>query len=148
GREHDLAEMAALLRGGSRLVTLTGPGGVGKTRLGIEVAGELLDAFADGVFLVELAPLSDAALVASLIAQVLGVQELGRRTPIEGLRDYLRRRNILLLLDNFEHVVAAAPLVADLLAWSPGLAVLATSREPLRLRGEREWGVVPLALPD
>jgi predicted ATPase/transcriptional regulator with XRE-family HTH domain len=147
GRECEMSEISALLRNGARLVTLTGPGGVGKTRLGIEVADSLLEDFADGVFLVELAPLTDPELVPSSIAQALGVLDLGGRTLVEELREHLRPRSVLLLLDNFEHVVAAAPLVADLLAMSPDLRVLATSREPLRIRGEREYDVKPLALP-
>jgi predicted ATPase/DNA-binding NarL/FixJ family response regulator/transcriptional regulator with XRE-family HTH domain len=154
GRETELAEVRALLKGAARLVTLIGPGGVGKTRLGIEVASTLVaprassgEDFEDGAFLVELASLSDSALVASSIAQALGVRDLGRRTVVDGLRNHLRHRNILLLLDNFEQVVEAAPLVADLLAISPGLKVLVTSREALRLRGEHEYDVSPLPLP-
>jgi predicted ATPase/transcriptional regulator with XRE-family HTH domain len=147
GRERELGEIRALLRDSARLVTLTGSGGVGKTRVAVEVAGALLDDFADGVFLVELAPLSDPALVPSAITQAFGRRDQGGRTLLEGLKEYLRSRSLLLLLDNFEHIVTTAPLIAELLAASPRLAVLATSREPLRLRGEREYGVMPLALP-
>ena len=148
GRERELAEISTLVRDGARLVTLTGPGGVGKSRLGVEVAANLLDDFADGTFLVELASSSDAAHVPSAIAQAIGLQDLGGRTVLESLAEYLRGRGMLLLLDNFEHVVSVATLVADLLATSPGLMVLVTSREPLRLRGEQEYAVAPLALPD
>jgi predicted ATPase/class 3 adenylate cyclase/DNA-binding CsgD family transcriptional regulator len=149
GRERDVDGVRqALLRAEARLVTLTGPGGTGKTRLGLQVAAEVIDQFGDGVFFVELAPISDPTLVPSAIAQVLGVRDMGGRPIVESLKEYLRRRSLLLVLDNFEQIVLAAPTVADLLASSPGLRVLVTSREPLRLRGEREYAVPPLALPD
>jgi predicted ATPase len=148
GRERAVAEVCAFLRGGARLVTLTGPGGTGKTRLSLQVAAELPDSFDHGVFLVELAPISDPALVPSTIAQVLGLRDLGGRPVLESLKEHLRIRSILLVLDNFEQILPAAPVVADLLATSPGLRVLVTSREPLRLRGEREYAVPPLTLPD
>jgi predicted ATPase/class 3 adenylate cyclase len=149
GRDADVpAVRSLLLRDGVRLVTLTGPGGTGKTRLGLQVAAELVDHFEHGVFLVELAPISDPSLVPSAIAHVLGVRDMGGRTALEGIKDYLRSRSILLVLDNFEQILAAATIVVDLLAVSPGLKVLVTSRAPLRLRGEREHAVPPLALPD
>jgi predicted ATPase/class 3 adenylate cyclase len=148
GRERELAEVRRLFGDGARLVTLTGPGGTGKTRLGLQVAAELLDDFEHGAFLVELAPISDPALVASTIAQALGVRDVGSRPVMDTLKEYLRARSLLLLLDNFEQVVAAAPIVADILAACPGLAALVTSREPLRVRGEREYAVPPLALPE
>jgi predicted ATPase/transcriptional regulator with XRE-family HTH domain len=147
GRERELSEVAMLLRGGARLVTLTGPGGVGKTRLAVEVAAAMADEVADGVVLAELASLGDSALVATTIGRAFGLHEQRGRTAVEGLRAYVAGRRLLLLLDNFEHVVEAAPLVADLLASSPGLLVLVTSREPLRLRGEREYDLLPLAVP-
>jgi non-specific serine/threonine protein kinase len=137
-----------LLQDGARLVTLTGPGGTGKTRLGLQVAADLVPSFADGVFLVELAAVTDPALVPSTIAQVLGVRDPGSRPALDGLKEYLRRKSLLLLLDNFEQIVPAGPAVAELLACSPGLTVLVTSREPLYLRGEREFPVPPLPLPE
>jgi len=148
GREHELTEVRKLFEDGARLVTLTGPGGTGKTRLGLQVTADLLDDFEHGVFLVELAPISDPALVAPTIAQTLGVRDVGNRPIVDALKEHLRGRSALLLLDNFEQVLPAAPVVADLLAACPGLALLATSREPLRLRGEHEYAVPPLALPD
>ena len=150
GREHEVAAVRALLLGeGVRLVTLTGPGGIGKTRLGLQVAAELSEHFGDGVFFVSLAPISDPALVAPTIARALNLREIerGTRPPEEILEAYLAGKRVLLLLDNFEQVTAAAPLVADLLAQCPGLSALVTSREPLHLRGEREYPLPPLALP-
>jgi predicted ATPase/DNA-binding CsgD family transcriptional regulator len=149
GREQAVDDVRRLLlHDGARLVTLTGPGGTGKTRLGLQVAADLVDQFAEGAFLVELAPISDPRLVPATIAQVLGVRDMGNRPVLESLKEHLRRRSILLVLDNFEQILSAAPVVADLLATCPGLRVLVTSREPLRLRGEREYAVPPLALPD
>src|SRR5688572_21526390 len=148
GREREVAEVSAVLRGGARLVTLTGAGGTGKTRLAFKVAAELLDDFEHGVFPVELAPIGDPALVPSTIARALGVADAGGRPVVEALKDYLSRRSLLLVPDNFEHLLPATPLLAELLASSAGFKVLATSREPLRVRGEREYAVLPLALPD
>jgi predicted ATPase/class 3 adenylate cyclase/DNA-binding CsgD family transcriptional regulator len=148
GREHEVDAVRRLLLGAeSRLVTLTGPGGTGKTRLSIQVAADLMDRVADGVFLVELAPIRDPALVPTAIAQVLGVRDMGNRPVLESLRDHLRQRSVLLVLDNFEQILPAASVVAELLASCPRLLVLVTSREPLRLRGEREFAVPPLAMP-
>ncbi len=155
GREHELATAVSILRhqetepdsgAGTRLLTLTGPGGVGKTRLALAVAAEVAPSYIDGVHLVELAPVQDAGLVPSTIAQALGVRPTGDETPPAVLVRYLRGRRALLLLDNFEHVLAAATLVADLLAACPHLRVLVTSRSRLRLRGERELPVPPLSL--
>ena len=148
GREQEVTEVRGLIQNGARLVTLTGPGGTGKTRLSLQVGAELVDQFDDGVFLVELAPLTDPSLVPSTIAQVLGVQDVSGRPVLDGLKEYLRSRSLLLVLDNFEQIVVAGPVVGDLLAASPGLSVLVTSREPLRIRGEREFAIPPLALPD
>jgi predicted ATPase/class 3 adenylate cyclase len=147
GREREVAELTRLLRGNARLVTLTGPGGIGKTRLSVQVAADLLEDFEHGVFLIELAPISDHALVPATIAQVLGLRELGDRSMLDGLTDYLRSRRILLLLDNLEQILAVAPVLASLMVASAGLSMLVTSREPLRVRGEHEYAVPPLALP-
>ncbi len=121
-----------------RLLTLTGPGGVGKTRLALAVAEHVAGDFADGVVLVELAPLRDAALVPSAVAQALGVREVAGQPLPELIAEHLRERNVLLVLDNVEHLLSGARLVADLLGRCPQLKVLATSRVRLRLRGERE----------
>jgi predicted ATPase/class 3 adenylate cyclase len=131
-----------------RLLTLTGPGGTGKTRLSLQAAASLLEDFPDGVYFVNLAPITDPALVASTIAQVLEVRETTGRPSLESLKDHLREMQILLLLDNFEQVAPAAPLVSDLLSSCPGLKVMITSRQTLHLRGEREYPVPPLSLPD
>jgi predicted ATPase/transcriptional regulator with XRE-family HTH domain len=152
GRESEITAVCSLLRdrGGdsaTRLVTLTGPGGVGKTRLALAVAAALEGDYADGVAWVELAPLHDPELVASAIARVLGVREDGERPLTEGLALALADRRVLLVLDNCEHLMPAVPLLGQLLASCPQLVVLATSRARLRLRGERELPVGPLALP-
>jgi predicted ATPase/serine/threonine protein kinase len=149
GRDLELAAVEKMLRQSElRLVTLTGPGGMGKTRLGLQVADRLIREFRDGVYLVSLAPLNDAALVASAIAQTLDTREAGGSPLGESLKQHLRDKRMLLLLDNFEQVVSAAPLLADLLAACPHLKMLVTSREVLQLRGEHEFSVPPLALPD
>jgi non-specific serine/threonine protein kinase len=148
GREADVAAVGALLvDDGPRLLTLTGPGGVGKTRLALGVAAEVEDAFAGGVALIELAPVTEAALVPAALAAALGVPDRGARPLRELLLGALGERELLLVLDNCEHVLAAAPLVGELLRHCPRLRVLATSRAPLGLAGERLWTVAPLALP-
>src|SRR5215213_3247618 len=149
GREREVEEtVALLLQPGVRLVTLTGPGGVGKTRLGTRVAAEALESFPDGAFMIDLARLTDPDLVPSATATALGLREQPGQTLAETLADYLRERKILLLFDNFEHILPAANLVADFLTAAPGLKVLATSRARLGLQAEHEYRVEPLPIPD
>ena len=137
GREKEVAEITSLLRDGARLLTLTGPGGSGKTRLAVESATELIADFKAGVFWVDLAPLREPALVTETIAQTLGAKD--------GLADHVGERELLLLLDNLEQVSGAAPELASLVETCPNLRLLVTSRELLRVRGEREYPVPPLA---
>ena len=146
GRERELAAVRALLIDETvPLVTLTGPGGVGKTRLALAVAHDLTSSFADGAFFVDLVPVRDPGLVPSEIARALGLQDAGDRSLAERLRAALRDRELLFVLDNLEQVVAAASFLGDLLTACPRLTILATSREVLRIRGEREFPVPPLA---
>lgn len=149
GREHELAETSTILCNGStRLLTLTGPGGVGKTRLALALAAAVTANFPDGVASVPLAALTDPDLVLPAIAQALGLTEVASRALREVVHTALRNRRLLLVIDNWEQVIVAAPEVAALLASCPGVTVLATSRAPLRLRGEREYPLAPLTIPD
>src|SRR5947207_2910326 len=149
GREKEVdAVQHLLLREDVRLVTLTGPGGMGKTRMALHVAEQLRAHFADGVWFVSLAPISDPDLVIPTIAQTLGLWEAGERSLLEQLQVFLRERQVLLLLDNFEQVVRAAMHVANLLTICSHLKVLVTSREVLHVRAEREFPVPTLSLPD
>jgi predicted ATPase/class 3 adenylate cyclase/Flp pilus assembly protein TadD len=149
GREKEVSDVCNLLRGDeTHLLTLTGPGGTGKTRLALQAAADLLDDFPDGTYFAQLATLTEGELFSSAVAETLGVRETGEQPLDEGLKDYLRERRLLLVLDNFEQVLGAAPAVTELLAAAPGLKVLATSRAQLGLYGEHVFPVPPLTLPD
>lgn len=149
GRQAELDDIRALFRDeAARLVTLTGTGGTGKTRLALQAAWELAERFVDGVHFVGLAPVRDPELVPAAIGAALGVREAADRTRVDGLIEHLRERQLLLLIDNFEQVDESAPLLAELLATAPGLALLVTSRALLHLYGEHEYAVPPLALPE
>ncbi|MBV9601342.1 MAG: helix-turn-helix domain-containing protein, partial [Chloroflexi bacterium] len=150
GREAELSQLKVLLDPvavATRLLTLVGPGGVGKTRLGVAVAGDLVTDFPDGVVFVDLAPLREARLVPATIARALDVRESGGRSARALLLEYLRERRVLLVLDNFEHLLEAAPLAPELLGACPALALLVTSRAALRVQAERRFVVAPLAAP-
>lgn len=155
GREEDLLALSEMLLPGKspvRLLTLIGPAGVGKTRLALETAVRLLPqqahTFPDGIFFVDLSAIGMHELVLPTIAHVLKIRERSGRPLLAILKDRLRHKHMLLLIDNFEHILPAATQIGELLAAAPNLRVLATSRAPLRLYGEQEYPVVPLPLPD
>src|SRR3989442_312524 len=147
GRDDQVREAQRLLKR-SRLLTLTGPGGTGKTRLSLQIAAGVLDQFPDGVYFVPLSAIHDPDLVPSAIARALAISTTGSRRPIEALLDNLREKQTLLVLDNFEQVLEAATVATQLLEGSAGLRVLVSSRIALRASGEQEFPVPPLALPD
>src|SRR5215470_4883868 len=148
GRDADVAEVTRMLTSpGARLVVLTGVGGAGKTRLALAVAERTQEQWADGAAFVDLSAVTDPRLVPDAIASALGLVGHGRERPLDTLQRRLAREHMLLVLDNFEQVLGAAPVVADLLERTPGLRVLVTSRVVLRLRGEQEWRVDPLGVP-
>jgi predicted ATPase len=152
GREKEIAVAKELLLSQNiRLLTVTGPGGIGKTRLGVQVALGLVDNFPGGTHFVPLSSISDPNLVPSAIIQTLAIREAGGQSPLEILKKHLQetsRAPVLLLLDNFEHLIAAAPILAEILAMGPHLKILVTSRAALHIYGEHEFPVPPLAFPD
>jgi predicted ATPase/DNA-binding CsgD family transcriptional regulator len=147
GRKSEIADATRLLES-ARLLTLVGPPGTGKTRLALQIGWAAADSFRDGVYFVSLAPISDPALVTHAIASAVGATETQSQPLIETLKRLFRDKQLLLILDNFEHLLPAATVVSELFAAAPHIKVLATSREPLHLYGEQEYAVPPLALPD
>ena len=148
GREREIDELIQRLTTSARLLTLTGPGGTGKTRLALEVAARVVDRFKDGVFFVPLAPIGEPGLVPATIAQHLGLPERGGQEPMQALSDHLAARETLVVIDNFEQVLPAAHVVGELLSKAPRLRVLVTSRAAIQVYGENEYPVPPLGLPD
>jgi non-specific serine/threonine protein kinase len=147
GRQREILEVQKLLST-SRLLTLFGPPGTGKTRLALQVAWQVLNQFEDGVYFVDLAPISDPKFVTRTIAQVFDIGEAGSGSLVENLKNHLRDKRLLLVLDNYEQIIETAPLVSDLLSAVPGLKALVTSRQVLQVYGEQEYLVPPLAVPD
>jgi len=148
GRDEEVAEIQSLFdERNIRLITLTGPGGTGKTRLSQESAAEMLDGFPDGIYFIPLAPISDPELVPSTIARTIGVREGGGLPPLDNLKSFLKDKQMLLILDNFEQVMDAASAINEMLLAAPNLKLVITSRIPLRIRGEQEYPVQPLEVP-
>jgi non-specific serine/threonine protein kinase len=147
GRQHEIAEIKRLLQT-SDLVVLTGAGGSGKTRLALQVATEIVGNFPDGAWFVDLSPLSDPELVPNALATTLGVSQQGESALMEKIKHFLQPKRLLLVLDNFEHLLVASPLVGELITSAPYISILATSREKLNVYGEQEYPVQPLALPN
>jgi predicted ATPase len=147
GREREIADVKRLLAT-TRLLTLTGPPGTGKTRLAVQVASQVFHQFEDGVYFVELAPISDPRLVANTIGQLFAVRGTSGQPLLKTLQNYLREKRLLLLIDNFEQVIDAAPLVGGILSAAPGVKAMVTSREALRVYGEQQYAVPPLTVPD
>lgn len=147
GRVKEIEELMQLLAG-TRVLTITGPGGAGKTRLALQLAAEVLGDFNDGVFFADLSTLADSTLVSSAIAGALGIADTSGRSILETLEDHLREKQLLLVADNFEQVVEAAPVIERLVAVSPAIKVLVTSRAPLSVRGEQQYEIPPLERPD
>jgi non-specific serine/threonine protein kinase len=147
GRQREIAEIKQLLSG-SRLLTLSGPPGTGKTRLALQVASQVVNQFQNGVFFVELAPIRDPRFVPSTIAQVFNLGESGSGSLVDNLKHYLGNKQLLLVLDNFEQIIETAPLVSDLLLAAPELKALVTSRQVLQVYGEQEYLVPPLRVPE
>jgi predicted ATPase/class 3 adenylate cyclase len=147
GREAEITEVERLL-GQTRLLTLTGPGGSGKSRLALRVAADLLPQYRDGSCFVDLAPVTDPALVPAAVANALGVQETAGRPILDEVKDHLRHRELLQVVDNFEQVAEAGPVIEELLVAAPKLRTMVTSRVVLSLRGEQEYAVPPLHVPD
>src|SRR6185503_10555351 len=148
GRENEITELKQELEA-HRLVTLTGSGGTGKTRLALQVAAELLDKFDHGVWFIELAPIADPDLIPQTIVSALGISEQPNKAPLDILKEYLHEKKTLIVLDNCEHLVSASAQVTNaLLNAAPGLKILASSREALGVKGEASYPVPSLSLPD
>ncbi|MFN2159573.1 MAG: adenylate/guanylate cyclase domain-containing protein, partial [Anaerolineales bacterium] len=149
GRASELAEIIAQIKSErTRILTLTGPGGIGKTRLSLQVSAELIDFFENGIYFVDLAPIRDPESVPAAVAQIVGIEESSRRPPLEEIKTQLKSKSMLLLLDNFEQVTTAAPMISELMNACPRLKALVTSREALHIRGEFIYPVPPLDLPE